>query len=41
MILQGKKFIVVEHYEYKETGSINSVQSSLQSHGLWDILVIE
>ena len=37
MILQGKK-LVVGSYENKETGSINSVQSS---RGLWDTLVIE
>ena len=41
MIHQRKKnFIVAENYEYKETDSKNSVQSSLKSNSLWVTLYV-
>ena len=35
MIWQRNKFTVVRNREYKETDSMNSVQSSLKPHPLW------
>jgi len=32
---ERNKFLVAENHYYKETGGINSVQSSLKSHPLW------
>jgi len=37
---ERNKFKVTGTRKYKETGSINSVQSSLKSHPLWVTLMI-
>ena len=35
MIWQKNKFTVLGNHKYKETDSINSLQSSLKAHPLW------
>ena len=35
MTTKERSLLVAGSYEYMETGSINSIQSSLKSHPLW------